>query len=46
MTSRGFHSLKAIAEREHLRFLEQLRIEDPEAWLINCVIKQDLRIFP
>ena len=26
------NSLKAIAEREHLRFLEQLRIEDPEAW--------------
>ena len=26
------NSLKAIAEREHLRFLEQRRIEDPEAW--------------
>ena len=24
--------LKAIAEREHLRFLEQLRIENPETW--------------
>ncbi len=24
--------LKAIAEREHLRFLEQLRIEEPETW--------------
>jgi hypothetical protein len=26
------NSLKAIAEREHLRFLEQRRIEEPEAW--------------
>ncbi|MCG9132386.1 hypothetical protein J5I95_11955 [Candidatus Poribacteria bacterium] len=26
------NSLKAIAERKHLRFLEQRRIEDPEVW--------------